>query len=267
MWKSSYLPTITRLNTSIIGVNSDDRKGEIQLSASAINIIKTIAGTGMIGYNGDNILATKAYLTYNRMVAVDTSGDIYIADAENHRIRLVTKMTGIITTIAGTGVPGYNGENIAATSALLNLPSGIAIDLTGDIYITDQLNHRLRILSKKTGNITTVAGNGFATFYGDNIQSSLSILNVPSGIAIDASRNIYFADIFNHRVRMINIITGIITTVAGTGMNTFTGDDILATTTALNRPKNRFVLIQPEICSSQTPPITEFEWLTRRLAS
>ena len=81
----------------------------------------------------------------------------------NHRIRLVSKTTGIITTIAGTGVAGYNGENIAATSALLNLPSGIAIDSTGDIYITDQLNERLRILSKKTGNITTVAGNGFAT--------------------------------------------------------------------------------------------------------
>ena len=208
----------------------------MQLSASAINIIKIIAGTGIISYNGDNILATKAYLRYNRMVAVDTSGDIYIADSENHRIRKVTKMTGIITTIAGTGVPGYNGENIAATSALLNLPAGIAIDSTGDIYITDQINQRLRILSKKTGNITTVAGNGFATFHGDNIQSSLSILNRPAGIAIDASRNIYFTDILNHRVRMINIITGIITTVAGDGNNRFTGDDILATTTALNRP-------------------------------
>ena len=123
-------------------------------------------------------------------VAVDTSGDPYIVDFENHRIRKVTKTTGIITTIAGTGQAGYNGDNMAAKSALLNYPSAIAVDFMGDAYIADNKNHRVRKVSQKTGIITTFAVNGSPTFSGDNIQSTLSGLYLPEGIAIDASRNI-----------------------------------------------------------------------------
>ena len=171
------------------------------------------------------------------MVAVDSSGDLYIADGSNNRIRKVSKTTGIITTIAGTGQIGYNGDNIAATSAILTKPTGIAVDLIGDVYISVSNNHRLRVVSKKTGNITTIAGNGVATFSGENLQSTLSSMNYPLGIAFDASRNIYFSDYGNHRIRMINIITGIITTVAGNGNSVFNGDNVLASTASISYPR------------------------------
>ena len=167
-------------------------------------------------------------------VAVDKSGDLYIADTENHRIRKVIKTTGIITTIAGTGQAGYNGDDMAATSAFLFYPTAVAVDLIGDVYIADTYNNRLRIVSKKTGIITTVAGNGSFAFFGDNMQSTLSAIVRPFGVAIDASRNIYITDSGNYRIRMVNITTGIITTIAGNGINGFTGDNVLATTTGLS---------------------------------
>ena len=167
-------------------------------------------------------------------VAVDKSGDLYIADTENHRIRKVIKTTGIITTIAGTGQAGYNGDDMAATSAFLFYPTAVAVDLIGDVYIADSYNNRLRIVSKKTGIITTVAGNGSFAFFGDNMQSTLSAIVRPFGVAIDASRNIYITDSGNFRIRMVNITTGIITTIAGNGINGFTGDNVLATTTGLS---------------------------------
>ena len=203
------------------------------MSASAIKIITTLAGLGDVNYNRDNILATKASLRRPMDVAVDTSGDLYIADYENHRIRKVTKTTGLITTIAGTGQAGYNGDNIAATSALLYFPSAIAVDLTGDIYIADSKNNRVRKVSQTTGIITTFAGNGSRTFSGDNMQSTLSALNEPEGIAIDASRNIYISDSQNFRIRMVNTTTGIITTVAGGGLDT--AENVLATDASLNQ--------------------------------
>ena len=220
------------LNISII--NIDATKAEWRLNASDIGITTTAAGTGDPNYNGDNIPAIEADLKYPECVVVDTLGNLYIADTVNSRIRKVTKTTGIITTIAGTGEIGYNGDNIAATSATLYFPSGIAVDLTGDIYIADTSNNRLRIVSKKTGMITTVAGNGSPAFSGDNMQSTLSAIHRPYSIAIDASRNIYFADSLNFRVRMVNITTGIITTVAGNSLFVPMRDNVLASTTTLS---------------------------------
>ena len=106
---------------------------------------------------------------------------------------------------------------MTATSALLNNPAAIAIDLKGDVYIADTFNHRLRVVSEKTGIITTVAGNGSRAFSGDNMQSALSAIDLPYGVAIDASRNIYITDSGNFRIRMVNITTGVITTVITTG--------------------------------------------------
>lgn len=114
-------------------------------------MITTIAGSRYSSYNGDNKLATLAYLNYPRGVAVNINGDIYIADSENHRIRLVTIATGIITTIAGTGVYGYYGDGGLAIVARLNYPDGIAVATNGNFYITDRANNRIRLVTVSSG--------------------------------------------------------------------------------------------------------------------
>ena len=109
----------------------------------AIGVISTIAGTGSSGYSGDGGAATSAQLNYPLGVALDSSGNVYIADYSNHRIRMITVITGIISTIAGTGSQGYLGDGGAATSAQLNYPYGVALDSSGNVYIADQNNHRI----------------------------------------------------------------------------------------------------------------------------
>ena len=200
-------------------------------------IITTIAGTGTMGYNGDNIAATSAQLFYPGGVAFDASSNLYISDYYNERIRKVDAITGIITTIAGTGTAGYNGDNIAATSAQLDGPCKVAFDVSGNIYISDYYNERIRKVDAITGIITTIAGTGTAGYNGDNIAATSAQLNGPWGVAIDASGNVYFGDTYNERVRKINVSTGIITTIAGTGTEGYNGDNILATSAQLNNPQ------------------------------
>ena len=163
-------------------------------------IITTVAGDGTGGYTGDGGLATSARLYYPRGVAVDASGNIYIADTGNNRIRMVTKSTGIITTVAGDGTRGYTGDGGLATSAGLYNPQGVAVDASVNIYIADYANHRIRMVTKSTGIITTVAGDGQ---YGYTGVGGLATLYYPEGVAVDASGNIYIADTGNHRVRLV----------------------------------------------------------------
>ena len=121
-------------------------------------IITTVAGTGLAGYSSDNAAATSSTIYSPQGVAVDTSGNIYIADTNNDRIRKVT--SGIITTVAGNGGYLYNGDNKQATSATLNNPTGVDVDTSGNLYIADQYNHRIRKVTVSTGIITTIAGTG-----------------------------------------------------------------------------------------------------------
>ncbi len=115
-------------------------------------------------------------------------GNVYIADAHNHRIRKVTVSTGIITTIAGTGTSGsYSGDNGPGTSAALNLPCGVAIDTSGNVYIADSFNNRIRKVTVSTGIITTIAGSGASSFSGDNNQATAATLKFPTGVALDSA--------------------------------------------------------------------------------
>jgi trimeric autotransporter adhesin len=195
-----------------------------------------MAGDVTHGYSGDGGLATLAVLYGPSGVAVDASGNIYIADSGNHRIRLVTKSTGIITTVVGTGSYGYSGDGGLATSAALFYPYGVAVDASGNIYITDYIYHRIRLVTKSTGIITAMAGNETVGYSGDGGQATSATFISPNGVAVDASGNIYIADTYNHRIRLVTTSTGIITTVAGNGTRGYIGDGGLATSATFISP-------------------------------
>ena len=194
-------------------------------------IITTIAGTGTAGYNGDGLPATSAQVNYPYAVAIDDTGNVFIADELNNRIRKINT-SGIITTIAGTGTAGYNGDNIAATGAELNSPDGIAIDGSGNVYLSDYNNNRVRKINT-SGIITTYAGTGIGPYNGDNFSASTSNLYHPFGIALDNGGNLYIADFSNNRLRRVNV-SGIITTIGGNGIPGIAGDGGPATTAELD---------------------------------
>jgi len=192
-------------------------------------LISTVAGTGTGGYNGDGIPATSAKLNWPTGVAVDDAGNVYISDVGNFRIRKVSAATGLISTVAGTGTWGYNGDGIPATSAQLVLEPGcppcwspgIAVDGAGNIYIADSGNNRVRKVSAATGLISTVAGNGTGAYNGDGIPATSAYVNRPARIALDVAGNIYIADSYNQRIRKVSAATGLISTVAGSGSVTW----------------------------------------------
>ena len=196
-------------------------------------IIRTIAGNGTGGYSGDGGVATAAELYYPQAVAIDGSGNIYIADADNFRIRKMN-ISGVITTLAGNGTSGFSGDGGAATAAEISFSTGIAVDAANNVYIADEHNNRIRMVSA-SGIITTVAGNGTGGFSGDGGAATAAELNNPEGVAVDASGNLYIADDYNQRIRMVSA-SGIIRTIAGTGTSGFSGDGGAATSANLNAP-------------------------------
>ena len=197
--------------------------------------ISTVAGNGTLGSSGDGGLATAAKLYIPGKTIVDQHGNMFIAESWAHKIRKVDASTGKITTIAGTGVAGYNGDNIAATSAKLYDPIALALDSAGNLFVTDNLNQRIRKINLATGIITTYAGDGyqlsigFGRFAGDGGPATAASFSVPVGIAFDKDWNFYVADHRNRRIRKVDAITGIITTIAGNGMDGRAGDGGLAT--------------------------------------
>ena len=195
--------------------------------------IATVAGTGVAGFNGDGQPATSAQLNQPFGVAVDGSGNLFIADG-THRIRKVTP-DSMITTVAGTGVAGFNGDGQPATSAQLSFPGGVAIDGSGNLFIGDQGNHRVRRVVADTGLITTVAGTGVRGFAGDGGPPAGAQLAVPVGVAVDGSGNLFIVDRANNRVRQVSG-AGLITTVTGTGVSGFAGDGGPPAGAQLNQP-------------------------------
>ena len=216
---------------------SDHSNNRIRKVAAGTGIITTMAGSGTLGFSGDGGPATDANISAPFSIAVDAAGNLYIADYYNYRIRRVDAGTGIITTVAGTGVQGYGGDGGPATAAVIDAPYEIALDAAGNIYIAELDNHRIRKVTAASGVIETFAGTGTAGFSGDGGLATAAALNNPIGVVVDAAGNVYISDNFNHRVRMVTAATGIITTVAGTGVNTFGGDGGPATTADLNSPR------------------------------
>jgi RHS repeat-associated protein len=196
-------------------------------------IVSTWAGNGQSGYGGDGGPATQGKLSWPYGAAVDREGNIFIADDGNHRIRKVAA-DGIITTVAGNGIRGHSGDGGPATQAKFDSITGIAVDNAGSIYIADAGNYRIR---KVNGNgiISTVAGNGSWGFSGDGGPAIQARLGSVYGVAADNAGNVYIADAGNYRIRKVGA-NGIITTVAGNGTWTFSGDGGPAVRGGLNWP-------------------------------
>lgn len=210
---------------------------------SAAGIITTIAGTGVAGYSGDGGLATAATLWYPGGIAVDATGNIYICDEWNNRVRKINT-AGIITSVAGNGptgwlAGGYSGDGGLATAAAINFPVGIAVSSTGDIIFADNGNKRVRKINS-AGIISTVAGTGIAGFSGDGGLATAARISGPEGVAVDASGVIYICETGNNRVRKVDA-AGIISTFAGTGVAGFTGDGGAATLARINFPEGIYV--------------------------
>ena len=198
--------------------------------------LTTIAGTGTQGFNGDNGSASAAELDSPQGLALDTANNLYIADTHNHRIRKLSLTTGIITTIAGTGAAGFSGDNGPAASAQLDLPTALTLDTNQNLYLADTANHRIRRIDAATGIITTIAGNGTQGYSGDSGLATAASIDSPTGIAVDAANNLYLADTHNHRIRRIDAASGLIATIAGTGIAGYSGDNAAANTAALALP-------------------------------
>ncbi len=232
-----------------------------------------VAGNGTQGFMGDNGQATAAELgAYLSGAAADASGNVYIADAGNARIRKVDA-SGTITTFAGNGTPGHSGDTGAATSATINGPSGVAVDSTGNVYFSEFNNNDVRIVDHATGHIdtyvtlgsaptgicvdaagnlyvamysqnqvwkydtsktkTVVAGTGSSGFSGDGAQAAAATLSNPNGVWADTHGNVYIVDNNNARIRKVDA-SGTITTLAGNGTPGFMGDEAAATAAEIN---------------------------------
>jgi sugar lactone lactonase YvrE len=197
-------------------------------------IITTVAGTGVAGFNGDGIPATTARISSVHDLVVH-GGQLYLADTDNERIRMVDLITGIITTVAGTGIGGFDGDGIPATAAQVNRPFGVAVD-SNTLYIADRANHRIRRVDLVSGIISTVAGTGTSGYNGDDIQATAAQLNEPQGV-VGGAGSLHVADFGNNRIRRIDLATGMITTVAGTGDAAFGGDGGRGTAARISGPR------------------------------
>ena len=213
-------------------VYAADSSNDLVVRIAPDGTLTIVAGNGISGFSGDNGFGSSASLFFPSAVAVDAAGNVYIADTLNQRVRKVSGK--IITTLAGTGNAGFTGEGGPAASARLNSPGGLAVDSTGNVYVADTLNDRVRRIALD-GTITTVAGAGVRGFSGDNGPATRAALNTPRGLAVDKAGNLLIADWGNHRIRQVSA-AGTITTLAGTGSQGFSGDNGTATAATLNFP-------------------------------
>jgi hypothetical protein len=223
--------------------------GEVYEVLASTQTLKRVAGNGDdVDYTGDGGLATKAAITYIGGIAFDSSNNLYIADEMNNVIREVNASTGIITTIAGSGYgagysygfctinPCYTGDGGLATSAHLDIPMGVAVDASGNIYFADSFNNVVRKVAAGTNIITTIAGNGYGAgqkgtiggYTGDGGLAINAELFKPTRITLDGLGNLYISDYGNNVIRKVVLSTGIITTFAGDGGVGYTGDGSLA---------------------------------------
>ncbi|MEW2080049.1 RICIN domain-containing protein [Streptomyces sp. NPDC013433] len=244
MPKGDKEPAVSALLNGPYGV-AVDRDGSLYIAEYSGHRIRkvttdgkvsTVAGTGSPGRGAEGVAAVSAPLTTPRGIAVDSAGDLYIADCGNHRIRKVTMADGKIHTFAGTGTATYGGDGNLATAAHLNSPYDVAVDGAGDVYIADNGNHRIRKITVVDGKICTVAGAVGAGLAPDGTLATAAQLTYPGAVAVDSEDNFYIADYHHQRVLKVTKADGKIATVAGTGAATYGGDGGQAASAALQTP-------------------------------
>ena len=201
---------------------------------SARGLSTTFAGDGTFGYGGDGGPALAAVLSGPGGIAIGPDGSLYIADEHNHRVRMVSS-AGVISTVAGTGIPAISADGLPATRTALDAPAGLLLDSTGALWIGEYFGNRVRKL-QPGGFMQPVAGNGTAGFNGDFRPASTAQLKAPDQTALDAAGNLYIADSGNHRIRKVTP-QGMISTYAGTGTPGFAGDGGQASSATLNQPR------------------------------
>ena len=201
---------------------------------SAAGILTTLAGNGIASFSGDGSAATAAQFNGPVGVAAGASGVVYISDTQNQRVRAAAP-GGNLTTVAGTGVAGFNGEIVSPRAAQLNRPQGVAADALGNWYVADTANNRVRKV-QPGGNLFTIAGNGNASYFGDGGPALEASVNQPEGVAVDAAGNVYIADTLDHAVRKVTP-DGVINTLAGTGNPGYSGDGGPANRARLSAPR------------------------------
>ena len=216
---------------------TDSQNRTIRKVDAETGTITTVAGTGVYGYSGDGGPATRAQLNDPMGIAVGSAGDLFIADLNNRRIRRVEAGTGLITTVAGLGTTGFGGDGGPATDSLVFLPNGLAVDDAGNLFVGDTGNHRIRRIDARTGVITTVAGSGPAGLEGDGGPATAALLSYTAELELDSAGNLIISGWDNNVIRRVDGTTGVITTVAGTGIPGAFGDGGPATQARLSRPR------------------------------
>lgn len=204
--------------------------------------IDTVVGTGQPGYSGDGGPAVKAQLNQPFDVIFDPAGNLYLSDTANHCVRKVDAASHVITTIAGNGQKGFSGDDGPATRAQLDEPYGLALDPEGNLYIVDRLNRRIRVVDSKSQTIRTFAGNGAETFSGDGGPATTAGIVEPNDACYDPRSRLLIADVAGHRLRAVDLKTGTIKTIAGTGSPSHDGDGGPPHLAALNGPRAVSVL-------------------------
>ncbi len=211
-----------------------DRENQRVRKVDPYGIISTVAGNGTQGFSGDGGPATSAQLSNPLGIAMDTASNLFIVDNGNSRIRKVTP-DGLISTVAGNGIKGFSGDGGPATSAQFYGLEGIAVDIAGNLFITDTYNFRIRKITPN-GQISTVAGGGISSYNGDGGPATSALLYWPTGIAVDSVGNLFIAEMGRHRIRKVTP-AGVISTIAGNGTSGFSGDGGPATLAQFHYPR------------------------------
>lgn len=203
---------------------------------AADNVV-TVAGNGTSGYSGDGNAATRAQVSQPFGIVTGPDDAIYVCEVGSHAIRRIDPTTSTITTVAGCGQQGYSGNGQPATEAKLNEPYEVRFASNGDMYFVEMQNHIVRKVDAETGIISLIAGTGKPGFRGDGGPARDAQLSRPHSIALDGNHNLYICDIGNHRIRRVDLSSGIISTFSGTGEKKSTPDGALISGTPLNGPR------------------------------
>ena len=193
-----------KIGNLYISINGDSKVSKVDFSTGKIS---NVAGTGVAGFSGDGILAKESQLSNPTGLALDGKGNLFISDSGNERIRKVDLSTGIISTVAGTGVTGYSGDGFEATKTQLSNPLGLAVDKQGDLYVVDRGNNRVRKINMSTGLLTTIAGTGEEGYSGDGDLARNAKLSNPTGLAFNSQGELFIVDRGNNRIRKISGLT------------------------------------------------------------